>query len=224
MLVLFSTGTALAVCTIDNTWTTADMTAQHNVVRAAINAGAQIGPVATGNVQPVPTNALPMFTYSAGIAATSATWAATCPQIHDPNLSTNCTFAGTGGNGGSSCGENLFWSASTLNPTTWTAAAAVVASWANSESVNYNHTTNTCGAGQCGHYTAIAHHPSNLVGCSAYQESGVAAPFGFTFGGVMSAVGLVCRYNGIQITGNSPYCPRAAGCALPVELMNFEVN
>lgn len=220
---LFSAATASADCTIDTTWTIADMTAQHNVVRTAINAGTQVGPAATGNVQPVPTNALPPFTWSAAIAATSATWALTCPQIHDPALAANCVFPGTGGNGGGTCGENLFFSASSVDPTVWTAANAVVASWAG-ESLLYNHGTNGC-TGVCGHYTAIAHHPSNLVGCSAYKENNVIAPFGFTFPGVLSAVGLVCRYNGIQIGGTKPYCAAAGGtCALPVELMNFEIS
>ena len=207
--------------TIDNSWTTAEATNQHNGVRGTVNAFAQPGP-AGSNPQPVPQPLLVLLSYSAAIATTMDTWAGTCPDDHDPNLSTNCTFGDQHGQ----CGENLFMAASNntvpVPGTAWTVAGAV-GSWAG-ESVEYDYPNATCNALPCGHYTQIVHQASQQLGCAAYQCTGTQLGFpAFTSGVIFG-----CRYEDVQLGGATrPYCTatQTIGCGpVPVELLNFEIH
>lgn len=61
-------------------------------------------------------------------------------------------------NARTSHGENLFWSSAPAE------ATQVVASWAD-ERQNYDHASNTCRRGMCGHYTQVVWAKSTKLGC-----------------------------------------------------------
>ena len=227
VLCLASLLAAPVMAQVDVSWTTADATNQHNAVRNAVNGGTQPGAVGS-NPQPVPSPFLVPLSYSAAIAATADTWAAGCSFAHDPNLSTNCTQGNINVAG---CGENIFASCGTTAPTIlWNMNNVVVNSWGG-ESNNYDFPNVNCVAGQCGHYTAIAHQATQSVGCAAYQCTPAQLACADNCGGPMScnsAVLVVCRYEDIILAGNRPYCTGAgtpAPCGpVPVELLNFEIH
>ena len=117
----------------------ADVTADHNVVRAGVGVG-------------------PLF-WDERLAATAQAWAATCTGdptntqiIHNPNRSSGYPFY---------VGENIASGTGTLS------VATAVNLWA-SEQQYYDYASNVCTPplGQtCGHYTQLVWANSYLLGC-----------------------------------------------------------
>ncbi|KAG2262398.1 hypothetical protein Bca4012_012940 [Brassica carinata] len=87
-------------------------------------------------------------------------------------------------------GENIFWYQRSVN---WT-PKRVVATWVD-ESLHYDRTTNSCGAGKmCGHYTQIIWRTTTAVGCARIRCDN---NLGFL---------VVCEYSpGGNYEGESPF-------------------
>jgi pathogenesis-related protein 1 len=88
--------------------------------------------------------------------------------VNQHNLNAGAQYDALGGKGG--LGENIAAGAPSQT------VASAVSSWI-SEKVNYDHATNTCAAGMCGHYTQIVWSTTTAVGC-AQASCTTNSPFG----------------------------------------------
>ena len=146
----------------------AGITADHNTVRAGVGVGMA-----------------PLF-WDERLAASAQAWADQCVDMmtpfglidHNPNRSMGFPWA---------VGENIYATSGTAT------AQDAVTTWA-SEQVNYDYATNTCTAGQCGHYTQVVWATSVLLGC------GISYCPGLTY-----SSSIVCDYGPAGNDGGRPY-------------------
>jgi hypothetical protein len=123
------------------------------------------GSYGTGNPSPSSTAGGPLnpFIWSSGAATLAQTYAATCPGLnHNANRGP--------------FGENIFIQGATCDnngvcttPVTVTGTDAAQ-NWA-AEAANYTYSSNSCAAGQCGHYTQIVWRSTTAAGCGIAQCS-----------------------------------------------------
>jgi pathogenesis-related protein 1 len=126
-------------------------------------------------------------------AAVAQAWANQCSFNHNPNAGAD--YDKLGGSGG--LGENLAAGAPTES------VSGSVASWVGEEQ-SYDHSTNTCAAGQeCGHYTQVVWSSTTRAGC-AQATCTTNSPFGSFSGGQWQI--SVCDFDPPgNYVGQSPY-------------------
>lgn len=140
---------------------------------------------------PTPVPALDDLEWDDALAGIAAGHAAECAWEH--NAERSDTYPGY-------VGENisLFSSGWPVN----SLVESALGNWVESEMVNYDYATNTCLAGQCGHYTQVVWRDTERVGCAVHQCA--------TFTNLGSAWDngymVVCNYSpGGNYNGQLPY-------------------
>ena len=149
------------------------------------------------NVSPTAAN-MTRLTWDAGLAGIAQSWTGQCNFSHNP---------------AAGAGENLFL---TTGGTHASALASSVPTWA-AEAANYNYMTNSCAAGQCGHYTQIVWAKTLRVGCGI-----TFCPTVINLPAFNNAYFVACNYRPAgNFVGQRPYVAGAIGSACPPELPNL---